>query len=1152
VGNVRFILGRPGSGKTTTIINEIAALHTTEPLGDPIFLLVPDQATLLYERLVARAIEAGGYLRVEVITFRQLVDRLLRESGGSAIPEVTPLGRRILIGRLLRRLQPQLKFYRSTARQPGLADRLDDAFAEIEHAGLSGEDLERIALDVASSSPDSALPAKLRDLRLLTTEYDRVLGTERLDQHRRLAQALEAAAHSTSLPRARLYVDGFDEFTRTERRLIARVALAGCATTVAFAMDADDAKPAREAAPLPDDHPFRAATHAYRRLARVLREDRHAPTIVALDRQPRFRTDGLIFLARHFFTPRPGKIDAGGDVRFLEAPTRRAEADAAARQILDWLREGLRLRDILVLARDVSQYAADIEASFGEHSIAHFVDRQQPASHHPLVRTVRSLVQVALTDWRSDAVVELAKAGLAGLDDDVCDALENYLLAHRIRGGDAWRQSWAFRSQHEEEDEVAQFATEDLDRVNAVRERFRTSLEPLSSCDDGVQCSAAQWCQRICESLDRLGINVALAALIKRCEDAGDVAEADRHREVWTALSELLDQLAEVLGDEPLSLRELSEVIDVSFERFVFTVAPPTLDQVLVGSVDRTRSGPVRACIVLGLSEGLFPVRRDEGRGALADDDRKSLESLSVDLKPGTRTALFDEQLFAYQAFTAASEKLVISRPLRDEGEAGRRLSPSIFWTQAIALFRDAPVEPLISAPRGACIATAHDLVLATLHWARDPAAREKDGLSAVELSAYATASTLPAVVRLRWAVARAEAYRNDAALSASVAAALYPSPLKTSATRLETFAACPFKHFAQHALRLSPRNERRLTPLDLGTVYHRVLDRLVRRAISDRHDLARPLPDLSARIGELGEEAAADLRAELLLSPGRHAHLVDGVRQTLEDVIETQRLALAMGSFRPASTEFPFGLDAEDGTPPLVITTPRGRSVALRGKIDRVDTIEIADQLAATVIDYKLGKRQAKFEEIHFGISLQLVTYLLVLSAIGKHASGKDVSPAAAFYVRLLRQIESVAHPDDATPVDTDEFHLTLPNKPRGVIDAQFAGELDRVTTEGSTSKAYALKVSQVPIETKRADVLDHPTFAALIEWTRRKIGQIADRIIDGEVRVRPYRLRTLTPCSTCSYRSVCRFELPINRYQFVDTDKGKRLNWITAEVNQ
>jgi ATP-dependent helicase/nuclease subunit B len=47
-----------------------------------------------------------------------------------------------------------------------------------------------------------------------------------------------------------------------------------------------------------------------------------------------------------------------------------------------------------------------------------------------------------------------------------------------------------------------------------------------------------------------------------------------------------------------------------------------------------------------------------------------------------------------------------------------------------------------------------------------------------------------------------------------------------------------------------------------------------------------------------------------------------------------------------------------------------------------------------------------------------------------------------------------------------------------------------------------------------------------------RKKIGELADRMIEGVIEVKPYRVGKETPCSNCEYRSVCRFDAAINSY--------------------
>ena len=1144
--DVRFILGRAGSGKTTTIVNDVVAMLAADPLGDPIYVLVPDQATLLYERLIAKASPTGGYLRVRVTTFREVIERLLTEAGGEAIPEVTPLGRRILIGRLLRRLEPQLTFYRSTARQPGLAGKLDDAFAELENSDADDASIDALATTIATEHPQSSLPAKLRDIRLLFREYESLLGSDRLDPRRRLIRALDAIDHCPTVPRVTLFVDGFYDFTRPERQLIFRLAAAGCRTTIALDVDPRDVDAAADD-PLSPTHPLRASTHAYRRLSRAFLDASIIPHIDAHRTNPRFVSQELLHVERNFDRPRPGKLDAAGHVRRIETAGRDAEVDAAARQILDWLAAGLRLRDVVVLARDANEYAAAIEASFRAHRIPFFIDRQESAGHQPLLRTIRAMMQLALSDWSPERVLELLKAGLVGVDADSCDAVENFVIAHRIRGRAAWNAAWRYRTRKrrdaDDDDEAAIAEREDVANMNRARRHLVDALEPLLG-PDGDRAPTSDWCQRICRALDRLGVRAELAKRIDVAERAGDVEGALRAREVWHEFSELLDQLCTVLSGEPLTLREFAEVVDVALERFMLAIVPPTIDQVLVGSVDRTRTGPVRACIVLGLNEGQFP-RRAADVDAFSDDDRRLLADRAVEVRADSRAALLDEQFLAYLAVTRPSEKLTLIRSAVDD--AGKALAPSIFWNQIGDCFRALPAESIADAADPSRLSTPGQLVDATLRWA----AADSTHPTELRLSRWLFDSASGAVAALRDAMLRGLTYDNAARLTPSVAARLYPSPLRGSATRLETFASCPFKHFAQHALRLSPREEADLTRMEVGTMYHRVLENLVRDALAERHDLSSPVPDLESRISALGHAAALELKDELLLTPGRTQHLIEAMERTLQAVADTQRHVLALGAFRPSHAEMGFGGERAGEAPPLVIDTPGGRRVELRGKVDRIDTLDASDAVAATVVDYKLTGRPVSFDRIFHGLSLQLVTYLLVLTSVGERWIGRRVVPAAALYVTLARGIERVAHPSDAPAPLSPEFAMHKSHRARGLVDDRYAHSLDHATESG-WSPAYSLTVSAKPIDLRRHDVLEHETFLKLIEWSRTKIAALADQIVDGTIAVRPYRIGTQTPCAHCDFRPVCRLDLAFNDYYFIPSTGDETLRQIVGDVEE
>jgi ATP-dependent helicase/nuclease subunit B len=158
---------------------------------------------------------------------------------------------------------------------------------------------------------------------------------------------------------------------------------------------------------------------------------------------------------------------------------------------------------------------------------------------------------------------------------------------------------------------------------------------------------------------------------------------------------------------------------------------------------------------------------------------------------------------------------------------------------------------------------------------------------------------------RWRWP---ALSYANEAALAPDVAGRLFPAPLAASAAQLETFAACPFRHFLRYGLELSEREAQGVTALDLSRVYHHVLERLVGAAIRDGVDLTDPsAPGTEDAIHDYARQIGHALRGELMLSSARNEYLLARVEKTLAEVVAAHREMMRRGQFRPAQSGLRF-----------------------------------------------------------------------------------------------------------------------------------------------------------------------------------------------------------------------------------------------------
>lgn len=81
-------------------------------------------------------------------------------------------------------------------------------------------------------------------------------------------------------------------------------------------------------------------------------------------------------------------------------------------------------------------------------------------------------------------------------------------------------------------------------------------------------------------------------------EEAYDLAR--EYEQIYGIVIELFDKLVELLGDEPMSLQEYTEILDAGFEEAKVGMIPPTMDCVLVGDIERTRLKDIKVLFFWG------------------------------------------------------------------------------------------------------------------------------------------------------------------------------------------------------------------------------------------------------------------------------------------------------------------------------------------------------------------------------------------------------------------------------------------------------------------------------------------------------------------------------------------------------------------------
>ena len=1175
---IRFILGRAGSGKTHHCLEAVRGLLRQTQRGPTLVLLVPEQATYQIERALVTTPDLGGYCRARVLSFRRLAYHVFLEVGGAPLPALDPAGKQMVLRSILKRRRAELRLFAESARQRGFVERLAATLNELHAYGHWADRLRaQLARLQERGKGDELLAMKLHDLALVVEDYERFLAGSFVDPDSHLDLLAERLAVKNPLHGSLVWVDGFASFTGQEERVLATLMRVCGDMHVALCLDPDraDARAPQNGAKPTDLSIFSLLEDTYDRLQELARES--GQSVLPLLRLPqsdhptRFsRVPVLAHIERNLFAVNPeARLQtATPNVLVTEAADQRCEVRAVADEILRLCREeGYCFRDAAVIVRDLGPYRALIETIFRDREIPHFVDVRRDVAHHPLIELIRAALDVVVYGWRSRDVFRYAKTDLAGLARAAVDRLENYVLAHGIEGS-AWHEGgpWQFHHRYSlgEDREFAKSNDPLFEEVNQARRLLAEPLRRFDRSISGQPSPLVAMCRALYVLLDALDAAPSLDAWAAEAERQGRLDAADEHRQAWGAVVSLLDQAVAALGNEPLTAEEFREIIEAGLAGIRLRLVPPALDQVLVGSIERSRHPEIRVAFVLGMNERTFPTPHVQDV-VFSDRERESLAEDGVRLGPVSEQRLLHERFLAYIALTRPSERLYVSYAEADP--MGKVLHPSPFLDdlrrclpelKAQRADRDEPLDRIghwRSALAGLCAALRPGKPTETVEftkWAALYDAMRSDG-------------------RLCDPLARRVGGFADEnrcrPLGAKLAERLYGADRESSVSRLECFAACPFKHFARYGLRLEDRRRFRLDPLDLGLLYHEVL-----KQVFDYLSGGRPLDwatvdpqrATDAVIGAVGTLAPM-LRNEILHSTARNRYVLEATRAALVRRVQILIEASRRDRFHQVAAEIAFGGEAEVRSAafrpypafgPLDVDLGDGRRLRLRGRIDRVDLAGDAPPILR-IIDYKTRARPFRLVELAHGLSLQLPAYLLAMDRVGRAVVGENTVAAGALYLPILRKVEPL-NPRAANQAAEAGADLGA-WKARGFFDLRWADRFDAdlfhgdEATRKKPSPVIGLRLTRdgQPWGSEHDGLPEDGALTDLLKWTERVLADLGRRIADGEIDVAPYQLGSDTPCPWCEFRAVCRFDAQRQPYRVLPTRRRQAaLDWIREQV--
>jgi ATP-dependent helicase/DNAse subunit B len=335
-----------------------------------------------------------------------------------------------------------------------------------------------------------------------------------------------------------------------------------------------------------------------------------------------------------------------------------------------------------------------------------------------------------------------------------------------------------------------------------------------------------------------------------------------------------------------------------------------------------------------------------------------------------------------YQMVTRADARLLLTRPyLAKDGESWE---PSPFWlaVQEVIGKQTMRVRPEDHRPLSEA-SSPEELVFWAARRSAVTGSPLEESLAGPYQERCQSLNHAQRVLAERVNGLDGAAHQGDLSALADALRERFGSNAVWSASRLESYATCPFSFLVSAALGLELIRPPKagFESYQLGSLLHEVLEQVYRECSQPENVEAvlALLPEVAARVFEDAPRKYA-FRPTLLWEVQK-AELLETLRAAVIGLAELD----AEAGWQPAEFECRFGIE---GAPFLEIMVD-GQPVRLRGLIDRIDRDRHGK---LRVIDYKSGGSHLAAQDLIEGRRLQLPLYALAVEqalGIGKVTEG-------------------------------------------------------------------------------------------------------------------------------------------------------------------
>lgn len=1109
---VQFILGPSGSGKTTFIYEKMIQ-DSGNKNHNPIIFMLPEQSNMAAEQDMVSMHPSGGTMDISILSFTRLAFKVFDEKNIHTMDILDDYGKSMLIMKLLKEHEEELTYYGAMAGRQGFVDEVKSILSEFYQYQIT----DKVLSDVLNNiSMDKSIYYKLSDLRILLKAFEEAMQGSYMVAEHLLSLLKEVVSESELLKNADIYFDGFTGFTPIQYSVIEELMKLNGNLYFSFTMDEDlfgnnDYS---------EQGLFALSKQSVDKLCK-LAQDNQITVLPHIGFSKNFRQEhceDLQYLERQLFRfpvkPYGKRTEA---ISLLSAMDAKQEALYIAKQIKQYvMKEGYHYSDFAIVTGDLKEQTEVWKQAMDSLKVPYFLDFSESMPHNPIALIVGMIMELFISDFSYDSVFSFLKTGFLEFDKAEIYNLENYALKYGVRGYNWWSKAFPTKTKGTKE-------------ANHIRKLFIEYLDEIAPVFLKKEAEAREYIFALYSFMSANRMAERLQEKSMFLEEEGCLREAKAYALVYDKFLSVLDKTMDILGSEQIDREHFAEILLSGISDMQLGIVPSTLDQVMIGDMERSRLHHIRILFVAGANEGVLP-KISTGKGILSDKDREVLKDMNISLAPNSKEELFLQQFYLYLQVTKPSERLIVT--YRSAEDKGGTLHPSYVIKRLCSVFPKITIEKVGEQMEKILPTTIQEAVSS---FANILALEDMKDASVYELLMQEAPEVVSRILEGYF-------YNNQTGiLDRATAKALYGENMVHSVSRLETYAGCAYRFFLQYGLQLRKRDEYKVEANNMGTILHAVMEEFFKQVKSGSIvPVTMKEEELNNMVEAITVKAAKEENETIFESSFRSKHQLEVLIRIAKRSVANLCRHLEEGEMKPEYFEKKFS--PEDELSYITMALKDDISMELTGFVDRVDIRETENTVYLKVIDYKSGAKDIDYVKMYEGKQLQLTVYMSVMiELLQRRYPDKKIIPTGMYYYHLYDPII------EETEEEKREKERIIVSRLSGLVNDD--KESLRIMDDRTGDVVPVSYKQDGSLGARNAALVTTEDLNNISQFVRNKMIAIGEDIIEGHIEMNPEKGEINSPCNYCDYRNVCRFEAGLggNSYRIgLKLDKNEAKNII------